>query len=271
MAETPDLGYALRLRPAEAIEYFEGKGYEITWNWWELWEEAHSKAFTVAKLARQDVLEDIRGIMSRTFERGMTEREFIRVMEQRLQAAGWWGKKVVVDADGAAEVVQEGSVHRLKTIYRTNTQTAYNVGRYRAQADMARARPYWQYIAVMDARTRPSHAALHLKVFRYDDPIWSSIYPPNGFNCRCRVSALSDRDLERDGLEVESSAGQLSTEVVDVGTDKRTGEVIQRPVTVWSGKDRFGRDAVFRTDPGWNYNPGEAWTESLDELERPEP
>lgn len=258
MPEAVDLGFALRLAPRDAIAYFEAKGYAISWNWWNTYQEANATGFTVAKVVRSDVLESIRQGMQRALADGKTGRWFAQNLEPYLKLAGWWGKQIVVAPDGGAEVVQLGSPRRLDTIYRTNIQTAYNVGRYKKQMEMSDARPYWQYTAVMDTRTRPTHAALHGKTFPFDDPIWQTIYPPNGFNCRCRVRALSEADLDRYGLEVDSSAGHLTEEIADAGVDKRTGEIIRKPVTVWRGMDRLGNDAVFRTDAGWNYNPGAA-------------
>jgi len=258
MPDPVNLAYVMRLEPAEAIAYFESKGYAITWNWWEGAAEAHARAFTVAKATRLDVLQDIREAMRETLTEGLTEQEFIRALEPKLKAQGWWGKQIIVDPSGGAEVVQLGSPHRLRTIYRTNKFSAYQAGRFKRQKEQAEARPYWQYLAIMDSRTRPSHAALHEKVFRHDDPIWDHIYPPNGFNCRCRVRTLSQSRLEREGLRVSSSEGQLSERMVEAGVDKRTGEVIFKPTTVWSGQDARGQDAIFRTDPGFNSNSGQA-------------
>ncbi len=258
MPEPVNLAYAMRLAPADAIAYFQSKGYAITWNWGEARDEAHARAFTVAKAARLDILQDFREGLQQVLEEGLTEREWLQMMEPKLRAKGWWGKQVIVDSQGGAEVVQLGSPHRLRTIYRTNKFSAYQAGRYRRQKAAAEARPYWQYIAIMDARTRPSHAALHGQVFRHDDPIWESIYPPNGFNCRCRVRTLSQARLDAEGLTVQSSAGRASEEMVDAGLDKRTGEIYQKPVTVVRAKGRDGRDVEFRTDPGFNVNPGRA-------------
>lgn len=258
MADGADLGHALKLPPKDAIAYFEAKGYQVTFDWHEMLEGAHAQAFTVAHAARMDVLQDIRGRMQKVLDQGLTEKQFVEVMTHRLKAAGWWGKQVLVDEQGGAREVQLGSPHRLRTIYRTNTATAFNSARYKQQKEGSDHRPYWQYIAVLDSRTRPAHAALHGKVFRHDDPIWDSIYPPNGFGCRCRVSTLSEFRLKKDGLKAESSEGHLRTEEVDVAVDKRTGEVVRREVTVWRGKDQFGKAASFRPDPGWSYNPGAA-------------
>jgi SPP1 gp7 family putative phage head morphogenesis protein len=252
------LGTALKMPPKDAIAYFEAKGYRITFDWHEMREGAHAKAFTVAHAARMDVLSDIRGRMQKVLDQGIGEKQFVDVMTHRLKAAGWWGKEILVDKQGGARQVQLGSPHRLRTIYRTNMATAFNAARFKQQKENADGRPYWQYIAVMDNRTRPSHAALHDKVFRHDDPIWGSIYPPNGFGCRCRVRAYSEHRLQQKALAVDSSEGQLRTEQVEVAVDKRTGEVITREGTVWNGKDRFGQPATFRPDPGWSYNPGEA-------------
>jgi hypothetical protein len=39
------------------------------------------------------------------------------------------------------------------------------------------------------------------KVLLYDHPWWRQNYPPNGFNCRCTVIALSRVEMERDELK----------------------------------------------------------------------
>ncbi|WP_244161278.1 minor capsid protein [Pseudomonas anguilliseptica] len=118
-------------------------------------------------------------------------------------------------------------------------------------------------MAILDGRTRPSHRALNGKVYRHDDPVWSAIYPPNGFNCRCRVTALSGSALTRKGLQVESSAGRMQTETVEIGVDKRTGEIRTAQVTGVRTTDTAGKSVMFRTDPGFNHAPGTGLAETL--------
>ncbi|STE62655.1 putative head morphogenesis protein of bacteriophage [Escherichia coli] len=62
---TAELAYCMTLPPKRAINYLKSKGYQITWDWEEMWQEAHARAFTVAKVTRLDILEDIRGHCSR--------------------------------------------------------------------------------------------------------------------------------------------------------------------------------------------------------------
>ena len=124
MADPVDLGFAVKLPPRQAIRYFQSKGYAISWNWWETWQAAHAKAFTVAKATRLDVLQTIRGGLDRALRDGTTERTFLKELEPALRKAGWWGQQTIVDSAGNAEVVQLGSPHRLKTIFRTNLRTA---------------------------------------------------------------------------------------------------------------------------------------------------
>ena len=246
----PDLSYAIGLKPEKAIEYFKAKGYTFSWDWQDTWQEAHAKAFTVAKAMRKDVLQDIREMVQKSLDEGITFQQFKKELTPKLQAKGWWGRKVIGDETGA-QAVQLGSPRRLRTIYQTNLQTAYMAGRYQDFMDNVDDRPYWQYIAVMDARTRPAHAALHGKVFRYDDPFWNSHYPPNGWGCRCRVRALSDGNLKTKGIKPESSDGKLST--IDKLVSRKTGEL--QEVTAY-------HDPVtgmeIAPDAGWSYNPGKA-------------
>ncbi|MBO3701095.1 MAG: minor capsid protein [Candidatus Accumulibacter sp.] len=258
-----ELSALFDLPPADAVAAFEAKGYAISWNWHETWKEAHAKAFTVAKLARMDVLQDIREGVEQALKRGETQRWFDRDMTALLQRKGWWGRKIVVGSDGQAEVVQEGSPRRLQTIFRTNVQTAYAAGRWKRFSDNADARPYLQYVAVMDGRTRPAHGRLNGKVFPIDSPIWKVIGPPNGFNCRCAVRALSAADLERRGLRVEPDA-RVVERAVPVGglVDQRSGEInpeklIQRGVSV-PDPAYPGKRMTLWSDVGWDYNPGAA-------------
>ncbi len=64
-------------------------------------------------------------------------------------------------------------------------------------------RPYWQYDAVQDSHTRPSHLAMDGRVYPADHPIWNTWFPPNGFRCRCTVRTLSKRQVEARGHTVE--------------------------------------------------------------------
>ena len=252
---TIDLGYAAKLPPEKAIEFFAAKGYAVSWNWWEVWESAHARAFTVAKAVQADVLESIRGALDEALADGQTRRQFARDLEPRLRALGWWGRQVVVGPDGGAEKVQLGSPHRLRTIFDSNMRSTFGAARQRQQMENAASRPFWMYDARNDGRVRPSHAAMDGQVFRSDDPIWQTHYPPNGWNCRCRVRALTAAQVRGRGLQVHDSAGALNTVQQEVGVDKRTGEVITRPGTAYRFRGGDGDMHTLTPDPGWGSAP----------------
>jgi SPP1 gp7 family putative phage head morphogenesis protein len=83
---------------------------------------------------------------------------------------------------------------QIQTIIRTNIQTAYNAGRYTAQVENKFKQAIWMYEAVNDSRTRETHAEMSGYMASADDPVWSIWYPPNGYNCRCSVVAMSEAD-----------------------------------------------------------------------------
>ena len=261
-----DLAYAIGLKPERAIEYFKSKGYAFSWNWEDLWQEAHAKAFTVAKVTRMDILQDIRIGIQDALDNGITYQQFARELTPILKSKGWWGRQEIVNKEtGEITDVQLGSPYRLRTIFDQNIQTAYNVGRYRTQMENVDHRPYFMYVAVMDARTRPAHAALNGHIFRFDDEFWNAFYPPNGWRCRCRVRALDQAgviDMEKngDGVWIKDSSGMFSTREELVS--KKTGEM--QPVTVFSGKDLQGKKFSMAPDVGWSYNPGKVdWKPDL--------
>lgn len=254
--EGVSLTYAMSLPPKDAISYLESKGAKLTFNWHDVWQNAQAQAFTVAGVARLDILEDIRGALKTALAEGKTGKWFRQELEGTLRAKGWWGKRTEIGADGKEKIVRMGSPARLDLIYRQNMQTAYMAGRYKQMLENADNRPFWRYVAVLDQRTRPAHRLLNGRTFRYDDAFWGSHYPPNGWGCRCRVQALSELGMEREGLALESGQDRMVTRQVDV-VDRRTGEVTQRQVTGFRTAD--GPDSpVAWTDPGFSYHPGQA-------------
>lgn len=244
-----DMGYVLRLEPKLAVDYLKSKGVNITWNWYEQLESAHARAFTVAKATKAEVLDTIRWATEQAIANGTGEREYIKKLEPMLKELGWWGKA----KDENGNEVQLGSPRRLRTILRTNKITAYHAARYAQQMENVDEQPYWRYVAVNDSRTRASHLALHGKIYRADDPIWQTMYPPNDWGCRCRVEALSEYAVQSRGLKISSSDGEMEMEEAVVGIDKDTGEEIR--TTVSKIKTDQGE---MKVGAGWNYNVGSA-------------
>lgn len=173
-----DLGYAFTLSPEQAVAYFRQKGFTFSWDWHDTWQQAQARGFTVAKALRLDVLQDIRGAVDKALAEGRTFEQFRKELTPLLQAKGWWGKALLGDGAGGAQVAQLGSPRRLQTIYQVNLQTAYMAGRYKSMMENAAARPYWMYSAVLDGRTRPAHRSLHGIIARYDSPFWRHFTRP---------------------------------------------------------------------------------------------
>lgn len=189
----------------EALKFIRTKIPMTEAEFYALVKEARTKAFSVSGMASLDALKDIRDSLADAIKKGMTLSEWKKDVSTILKH---WG------IDG----------WRAETIYRTNLQTAYQVGRYEQMTDpdVLEMRPYWRYVAVMDAATRPEHAVMHGKVFPADDPIWDIWYPPNGFNCRCTVQTLSEAELKREGYKV--SKGSLIKARPDEGWDYNPGK-----------------------------------------------
>ncbi len=204
---------AIGLPPEQAIAHFKNLGWEITWDWRESARAARSQSFTVAKAAKMDVLQDIREATQKAISEGTTLRDFIKELEPKLRAKGWWGKQVVQGPNGL-ETVQLGSPWRLQTIFRTNVQSAYMAGRRKAQEENKGSRPYLMYIAVLDGSTRPSHATMNGKIFHINDPIWNTWSVPAGYSCRCRTRALTEEQAKERGI---------TTEIPDVDPDEGFG------------------------------------------------
>jgi len=229
------------LPPEEALRFFRSKGFRPSFAWQDVWQGEHARAFTVAKAMQLDILQDIRAAVDKALAEGQTLQQFQKGLRPVLEETGWWGRKPMEDPKtGRTRDVQLGSPRRLKTIFDVNLRTSYAAGKW-AQIERNKARrPYLRYVAVLDQRTRHEHRQWHGTVLPADDPWWKDHYPPNGWNCRCTVQQLSDRDLDRFGYKVSDEAPPSPTRP---WRNARTGEVVRVPQGI---------------DPGFAYNVGEA-------------
>ncbi len=199
--------------------------------------ESKTRAFAVSGIAKGDELATVMQSIQSAIDRGTTFADFKKDCAGVFEKRGWTG-------DGA---------WRLDNIFRTNVQTAYSVGRYKQMMDVSKSRPFWQYSAVNDKRTRPTHAAMNGMVFPFDHPFWNTWYPPNGFRCRCGVVTLSQANVKAEKLAVQ--------------TDDPTGKLVE-PVDPVTGNKMPARNLM--PDPGFAHNPGKTvWGGIVEASDKP--
>ncbi len=203
------------LPPKEAIKFFGNKAILTADEFYALESWARSRAFTVAGVTKAEVLNDIHSAVDDALQQGTTLEDFRGKLQEIMQNRGW---------EGTTPWHEE-------TIFRTNIQTAYSVGRYEQIQKVKEAFPYLQYLAIDDDRVRPEHLAMNGRIFPIDSPVWDEWTPPNGFNCRCSTRPISQAEAESRGLlddiEMDNPSGKSVT-VKDPLTDEPI-EVILKP------------------------------------------
>lgn len=172
----------------EAATFWEDKVVLGPGQFAKLSHEAKIKAFAVSGIAKGDELATVFNSIERAIKEGIPFSQFKAECAAIFERRGWTGKRD----------------WRVQNIFRTNIQTAYNSGRWARQKANAKALGYLQYSAVNDRRTRPTHRAMDGKVFRIDHPVWEQWYPPNGYRCRCSTLSLSEGQVKRMGLTVDT-------------------------------------------------------------------
>jgi SPP1 gp7 family putative phage head morphogenesis protein len=226
-----------RLTPADAMRWMQGRASSaLTFSWQDMWQEEHSRFFTVSRLARLDLLGSLHESLSRSVAGDLSRRDWTRDTEQLLADAGWWGEKQVQDPATGEMVTTRFDPARLKLIYDTNTRQAAAQGQWERIERTKQTQPYLRYITMRDDRVRPEHAAWDNVTLPVDDDFWKTHYPPNGWRCRCRVVSVSQKEYEAgktpDGGQMVKDAPQFGDRDF---TNSRMGEITSVPVGVDPG------------------------------------
>ena len=249
--------FVIGMEPTEAIEFLRqkkmlaGKVFIK-----DLQDSALARATTIARLSSLEMTKDIYQSLETAMREGKGFNQWKKELLGEFERKGWvFGKDKSISRGKDGNLLADpktgeyfGTPRRLNTIYRVNMQSAYSAARYQRMRDNVDNRPYWQYSAVGDERTRPAHLALSGKIYRYDDLFWATFYPPNGFNCRCSVIALAERDLKRRGMDKPDNSSEFLVEV-----ERPADKAGNREKTIGF---KLPDGTVRVTDKGFDYNVG---------------
>ncbi|MGO2349828.1 phage head morphogenesis protein [Pseudoalteromonas nigrifaciens] len=215
----------------EAISHFKDKIKLTSESYKDLQGLIHAKAFTVAGATQIEIINELYTAVDKAISDGETISDFRKRFDKIVDDHGWSynGKRG----------------WRTKVIYQNNKNTARAAGRWQQQERIKQRRPYLLYLTAGDSKVRPAHSQWNYILLPVDHPFWDTHYPPNGYNCRCKVVSLNARDIARMGLTVtkpEKVEMHLKNKFEVV--DHKTGEILEKYPGI---------------DLGWDYNPGKAW------------
>ncbi|MEL5718242.1 MAG: phage minor head protein, partial [Treponema pedis] len=158
--------------------------------WSDLERKLQFRAFTVARLTEEDYIQAVKNKLVAALEKG----EGI--------AETWEDVKAIAEKNGSSF-----SPGYWETVYRTNTQSAYNAGRLMQYQN--NPPPAWELLFIEDGRQSDickGIAALvgNGKALSANHNFWSTYgFPPYHFNCRTTFRAVYDYEIGH-GTEIEN-------------------------------------------------------------------
>ena len=216
-----------KLNLKDAINLFKKKIPVQKEHWKELSSEARAHAFYVAGIDNLVLVNSINEAILGSLESGKQFNEVLEEIRGNIEQV--YGQK------GLSSV----NDHYLRTAYYTNLYSALNNQRYHAyrKAGVKALR----YDTAGDSRVRAEHAKMHAFTAPIDDPVWDSWWPPNGFNCRCRVAPVRERE------SYPVNPGLSPDEGFDYNPAKASRQVL---VEALKKHDRY-QDYLFRSIRTW--------------------
>ena len=161
----------------EAVEYLKKRDVIKKIKYDELSDKMKFRAFTASRITDGKILEKLNAEMIANVNDGKGLKDFLAMT-----------KTDILDKVGMGP--NQGWYW--ETVYRTNVQTAYNVGRAMGfDEDKPLA---LELVIIDDARTSDICRQYAGKPFilPYDHPFWQTHWPPFHFNCRTTIRAIYD-------------------------------------------------------------------------------
>ena len=197
-----------------AADYLRARGVEPAADFYARLEHLRHEAWTLAKLSDVEQIEQVKQSLVKALAEGKSFREWQQALTPEMLAL---------------------PRHYQETVFRTAMLSSYNGAKWTHFRAHAERRPILRYIAINDQRTRPAHHALHGLMMPVGDERWANLAPPLGFNCRCTMVSLSEKQAK--ALGYSGAPGKLPTWEDDHGVshtaaaDKGWGSPERRDLT----------------------------------------
>lgn len=183
---------ALDVGAGDLVKWIEAKNPRAITNWNDLGTDEYARAFTAARTAGFDIVDDLYFAFVDVMERGGTERDYAKLVVPTLQEKGW------LRGDG------EAIARRVQLIYDTNLRLARGAGQWDRIQKGKRSLPYLRAATARDTRVRrppdsphSDHRAWDGIILPVDHPFWTRWWVPLGFRCRCTIIPMTRSQLAR--------------------------------------------------------------------------
>lgn len=181
--------------PEAALEYFRSLIPSLGIDPERWGRSLRRKAFTLAAATDEQIAAKVQKAIADAIAEGESHQQATADIDGLLDAAG----------------VSPRNPGYSETVWRTNAADAYQTAQFEEMShpDVADAFPAWEYLAIVDGRARPTHAAREGKIY----PSSVSFAEVRGTdigdvaNCRCSFRPLTAGQLARleaEGRQVES-------------------------------------------------------------------
>lgn len=148
-----------------------------------------------------------------TAPRAMVKR-IVDALQKAAPTAAEGSVLTYADPEAVAAAIQSSlgfkvAQDRMATDYRTALMDSFNAGSYQRMQESKAVIPVYMLSEIKDRRTRGNPHGLypdagpHYQMDGFcavsDDPIWGLVWPPNGYNCRADVIALTYPECQKRG------------------------------------------------------------------------
>ncbi len=158
-----------------AADYLRARNVEPSAEFYARLEHLRQEAWTLSKISDVEQIEQVKQSLVKALAEGKSFREWQQALTPEMLAL---------------------PRHYQETVFRTAMLSSYNGAKWAHFRAHIGRRPILRYIAVNDHRTRPAHHALHGLMMPVDEERWQQLAPPLGFNCRCTMVSLSDKQAK---------------------------------------------------------------------------
>lgn len=183
---------SLNVDASDLVSFIEAKDPTAINHWRDLGADEYARAFTVARSAGYDIIDDLHNSFVKVLDSGGTEKDFAKLVVPTLREKGW------LRGD------RQAIASRVDLIYDTNLRVARGAGQWDRIQRGKRTLPYLRGATVRDNRVRhppksrdSDHRAWDGIILPVDHPFWTRWWAPLGFRCRCTVIPMTRSQLAR--------------------------------------------------------------------------